>query len=48
MPSMTNSLLFMAHPYEGEVLTSFHFATSRESVENYKGQATIVSSMPGS
>ncbi|KAG7124919.1 Cellobiose dehydrogenase like protein [Verticillium longisporum] len=41
MPSMTNSLLFMAHPYEGEVLTSFHFATSRESVENYKGQATI-------
>ncbi|CRK40096.1 hypothetical protein BN1723_004714 [Verticillium longisporum] len=41
MPSMTNSLLFMAHPYEGEVLSSFHFATSRESVENYKGQATI-------
>ncbi|KAI1775447.1 carbohydrate-binding module family 1 protein [Hypoxylon cercidicola] len=38
---MTNSLLLMAWPYEGQVLTSFRFASGYTSPDVYTGDATL-------
>ncbi|KAI1089568.1 carbohydrate-binding module family 1 protein [Rostrohypoxylon terebratum] len=39
--SMTNSLLVMAWPYEGQVLTSFRFASGYVAPDVYTGNATL-------
>lgn len=38
---MTNSLLLMAYPYNGEILTSFRFATGYVMPDVYTGNATL-------
>ncbi|KAI3337680.1 fungal cellulose binding domain-containing protein [Ustulina deusta] len=38
---MTNSLLLMAYPYQGEVLTSFRFATGYVNPDVYSGDAKL-------
>ncbi|KAI8630651.1 carbohydrate-binding module family 1 protein [Xylariaceae sp. FL1651] len=38
---MTNSLLLMAYPYQGQVLTSFRFATGYDTPEVYTGDAKL-------
>ncbi|QPC72185.1 hypothetical protein HYE68_002937 [Fusarium pseudograminearum] len=39
--SMTNSLLLFAYPHDGEILTSFHWASAQVEPVQYKGKATL-------
>ncbi|KAI1327173.1 carbohydrate-binding module family 1 protein [Xylariaceae sp. FL0255] len=39
--AMTNNLLLMAWPYEGEILTSFRYATGYTTPELYTGNAEV-------